>query len=90
MDGTSINLKFYQEFSTCFKENNSHSLLDIGSCSLHVVHKSFTAGVEKSGWKWKNLLNGAYYVLHNTATRREDYESTAWSTVYPLKFCSTR
>ena len=90
MDGPSINLKFYQEFSTCFKENNSHSLLDIGSCSLHVVHRSFTTGVEKSGWKWKNLLKGAYYVLHNTAARTEDYESTTWSTVYPLKFCSTR
>ena len=42
MDGPSINLKFYQELSTRFKENNSHSLLDIGSCSLHIVDRSFT------------------------------------------------
>ena len=83
-------MKFYQEFSTRFKENNYHSLLDIGSCSLHIVHRSFTAGAEKSGWKLKNLLKGAYYVHHNTPARREDYESTTGSTVYPLHFCSTR
>ena len=47
IDSPSVNLKFYQEFSTRFKENNSHSLLDIGSCSLHIVHRSFTAGAEK-------------------------------------------
>ena len=40
MDGPSVNFKFYQEFSAGFKGNNSHSLLDIGSCSLHIVHRS--------------------------------------------------
>ena len=90
IDGLSVNLKFYQEFSTPFKENNSHSLLDIGSCSLHIVHRSFTTGAEKSGWKLKNLLKGAYYILHNSPAGRETYESTTGSPVYRLKFCSTQ
>ena len=73
MDGPSVNLKFYQEFSTRLKKNNSHSLLGIGSCFLYIAHRSFTTGAEKSGWKLKNLLKGAYYVLHNTPARRADY-----------------
>ena len=49
MDGPNVNVKFNQEFSAHFKESNFHSLIDIGSCSLLIIHRSITTGAEKSG-----------------------------------------
>jgi hypothetical protein len=49
MDGPNVNLKFYNEFSAKFKEENCHSSIDIGTCSLHTVHNSFRTGAEKTG-----------------------------------------
>ena len=90
MEGTNVNIKFHQDFSAHFKERNFYSLIDIGSCSLHIIHRSFTTGAEKSGWKLQKVLKGAYHILHNTPVRREDYESLTDSKTYPLAFCSTR
>ena len=90
MDGPNVNIKFHQEFSAHFKESNFHSLIDIGSCSLHIIHRSFTTGAEKSGWKLQKVLKGAYHILHNTPAQREDYGSLTGSKTYPLAFCSTQ
>ena len=49
MDGPSVNLKFYNELVQDRQENMVHSLIDIGSCSLNIVHGSFKTGAEKTG-----------------------------------------
>lgn len=90
MDGPNVNKKFYKDFSTNFEEGNFHKLVDIGTCSLHIVHGAFKTGVEKSGWPLKKFLKGGYILLHNTPARREDYESVTGSTTYPLSFCVIR
>ena len=75
MDDHNFNIKFHQEFSAHFKESNIRSHIDIDSCSLHIIHRRFTTGAEKSGWKLRKVLKGAYHMLHNTPARKEDYES---------------
>ena len=59
MDRHNVNLNFYKEFSRLYKEENCHSLIDIGTCSLHSVHNSFQTGVESTGWNVKKVLKGA-------------------------------
>ena len=86
MDGPNVNIKFNQEFPANLKESNFHSLIDIGSCSLQTIHRSFTTGAEKSGWKLQKVLKGAHHILHNTHAQREDYESVTGSNTYPLTF----
>ena len=90
MDGPNVNLKFYQEFCRKRKDEKYHSLIDIGSCSLHIIHGSLKTGAEKSNWGIKKLLKGAYTLLHDTPACREDYESVTPSSAYPLSFCGTR
>ena len=90
MYSPNVNIKFHQEFSTHFKESNFHSLTDIGSCSLHIIHRSFNRWSKKSQSKLQKVLKGAYHILHNTPAPREDYESLTGSKTYPLAFCSTR
>ena len=31
-------------------EKEQHNLIDIGSCSLHIIHGAFKTGAESSGW----------------------------------------
>ena len=90
MDGPSVNLKVYNEIVQDRQENMVHSLIDIGSCSLHIVHGSFKTGAEKTGWNLKALLKGSFQILHDTPARREDYEKVTGSNKYPILFCATR
>ena len=90
MDGPNVNLKFFDDFSRSFAENNLHSLVNIGVCSLHVVHGSLKSGEEITQWGLKKILSSAYRILHDSPARREDYNSVTGSSLYPFKFCSTR
>ena len=90
MDGANVNMKFFEEFSQQHKERSFHSLINIGSCGLHIVYGSFSRGETKSGRSLKIFLKGFYYVLHNSPARREDYESVTGSNSYPLSFCLPR
>ena len=89
MDGPSVNLKFYNEIVRDRQENLVHSLIGIGSCSLHIVHGSFKTGAEKTGWNLKALLKGLFQILHDTPARREDYKKVTGRNKYPLFFCAT-
>ena len=89
MVGPNVNLKFFKEFAVEFKEDSFHSLVDIGSCCLHIVHGAFKTGAEKSEWGLKKFLKAAYTILHDSPARREDYESVTGSSKYPLNFCAT-
>ena len=90
MDGSKTNLKFLQELKKGRAENELSSLIDIVSCSLHIIHGAFKTGSEATDWKSDKVLNGAYKVLHDSPARRDDYHSISGSSTYPLQFCGTR
>ena len=90
VDGPSVNLKFYYEIVQDRQENMVYLLIDIGSCSLHIVHGSFKTGAEKTGCNLKVLLKGSFQILHDTPARIEDYEKVTRFNKYPLFFCATR
>ena len=60
------NEKFYNEIVQDRQENMIYSLIDIGSCSLNIVHGSFKIDAEKTGWNLKALLEGSFQILHDT------------------------
>ena len=62
MDGPNINLKFYEAVVTERNEKEQHQLINIGSCGLHTNHGAFKTGFDKSAWKIKKILKGAYYI----------------------------
>ena len=89
MDDLNVNKKFYEDFSIKFGDENYRKLIDIGSCSLHIVHGVFRAGAEQSEWELKKFLKGEFSVFHNSSACQEDYESVTGSSSYPLSFCAT-
>ena len=53
-------------------EKEQHELIDIGSCSLHIIHGAFKTGAEISGRSIKVIFKGVFTILHDIAARRED------------------
>ena len=56
MDGPAVNIKFLNEFKLKREENAFHSIIDIGTCSLHTVHGSVKTAFDKSNMKIKETL----------------------------------
>ena len=69
-DGPSINWKVLSEI---IKQKRESWLINIGSCSLHVVHGAIQSATEPMSW---NLSPACC----------EDYISITESTVFPLQF----
>ena len=92
MDGPSTNWKFYEELVKLHNEQDPDIplLLNLGSCSLHVVHGAFKTGAQKTGWNIDSLLRSLYNLFHDAPARAEDFVHITGSTQFPRKFCSTR
>jgi len=65
-------------------------LLDLGSCSLHIVHGAFQTSGKASGFDISHQLVSLYYLFHDSPARRDDYTKLTSSTSFPLKFCAHR
>lgn len=90
MDGPTVNWAFYERMETDLKLNMKLTLLDIGSCNLHVVHGAFRDGSRASGWELDHFLNSLYWLFKDTPARREDFTKVTGCTSFPFKVCSHR
>ena len=66
MDGLNVNLKHFKEFSANFDYICSCSLINMGTCNLHLVHGSLKTGRTASGWGLKKIMKATYTVLHDS------------------------
>ena len=89
IDGPNVNLKLLEKISEEQTSNEFHQLVSTGSYGLHMIHGAFHARAEKTEWSIKKILTGAYYVLHYSPARREDYQEVTGSKKIPSNFCST-
>ena len=91
MDGPNVDWKMLDLIVEDRNSNETYpNLLDVGSCSLHVVHGTFRTGMKQTGWGIDLLLKSLYSHLHETPARREDYTKMTGSEVFPLQFCGHR
>ena len=70
-------------------EKKQHELIDIGSCSLHIIQGVFKTGAESPGWNIKGISKGVFTILQDTPARREDYIAITGEERFFL-FCETR
>ena len=91
MDGPNVNWKLYDSIVQEWSENDDYpDLIDIGSCSLHVVHGAFRTGVQKTKWGIDGILKALYNLFPASSANREDYKKITVSKVFPLYFSGTR
>ena len=91
MDGPNVNWKMLDLIVEDRNSNETYpNLLDVGSCSLHVIHGAFRTGMKQTGWGIDLLLKSLCSHLHEMPARREDYTKMTGSEVFPLQFCGHR
>ena len=54
-------------------ERFSHSIIDMGTCSLQSVHGAVKYGVKSTSWGIKDILKCGFNLLHNLPARREGF-----------------
>lgn len=90
MDGPNVNHKLHSMLQNDLKESSSKSLLDIGSCGLHIVHGAFKTGLKSTSWNLNKFLYDIFNLFKNSPARRADFKHLTGSYNFPLKFCSVR
>lgn len=90
MDGPAVNWKFYELMQTQIVNDYGKSLINIGSCGLHILHNAFKAGSVAAQWNVSSVLSSLYYLFKDSPARREDYQNAAGTTQMPLKFVNHR
>ena len=61
MNGPAVNWKFLDLLSKNLSDDmNANALIDMGSCSLHVIHGAVQTGHNVSGWKVSCSLKALY------------------------------
>jgi hypothetical protein len=79
MDGPNVNHKFqfHREMVSHIEKDYDKTLLDIGSCGLHILHGSLKNGMDKN--KIFNDLESVFSSLHwlfnNAPSRKKDFTS---------------
>ena len=63
-----------------------HSLINIRTCKIRVVHGSFQSWEFAPGWSLKGIMKSAHWILHNSPARTEGYTSVTGSSIYPFNF----
>ncbi|KAE8278809.1 hypothetical protein D5F01_LYC22384 [Larimichthys crocea] len=66
------------------------SLLNIGSCGLHILHNSFREGCKTTGWDIEHTLSSLYWLFHDCPARHEDFVTATGCSTVMLKFCKHR
>ncbi len=90
MDGPAVNWKFFKDLNAKIEKDHAISLVDVGSCGLHIVHNSFKAGMKATNWDVASVLSSMYHLLKDAPARREDFAAVTGIGMMPLKFVSHR
>ena len=75
MDDPSVNWALYDELGKHNEREELPSLINIGSCGLHIVHGALKTCVTATEWNLKGILKSVYTLLHDTPVSQADYIS---------------
>ena len=92
MDGPNVNWKLHRLLMEHVAAADVHApkLIDVGSCSLHVVHNAFKAGAKASEWETSDVLSTLYWLFVDSPARRDDFSTITGSYIFSQKYCKHR
>lgn len=75
MDGPNANWSALKEIEEhkLMKDPLSPKLLELGSCSLHILHGAYKTAQEATDWNVKSLLKAAFKLFEISPARRADF-----------------
>lgn len=90
MDGPNVNWKVFDTLQQQVQIDTGKSLLNIGSCGLHILHNAFRGGCKATGWDIEYGLSCVYWLFHDSPARYEDFLTATGCRKPMLKFCKHR
>ena len=90
MDGPTTNWNVLQMVDDHLVESGYRKTINIGSCSLHIVHGAFQTGAIKTEWEINKTLKAMFKIFDKSPARRDVYLKEGSSSEFPMKFCQTR
>ena len=90
MDGPNVNWDVLKTHSQHRAKEEMPSLIELGSCGLHIVHGALQTGMKESGWKPEKVLHAMWKIFDESPARRDIYIRETSCDVFPLHFCKTR
>ena len=64
--------------------------MDIGTCAIHTIHESFKNAEKTSEWDIGKVFKSRSTILLDFPARRQTFEKTPESDLYPLPYCGHR
>ena len=87
MDGSNVTWKLYDSIVEERNQNDDYrALIDVGCCSLHIVHRAFRSGVQKTEWGIDCVLKAMYNLFGEYPAERQDYQNITGSKVFSTAF----
>ena len=67
-------------------EKDYLKIIDIGSCSLHVLHGAFKSGVEATDWFLNEILKAMWKIFDNSPARQDTNIKICKMDEFPLRY----
>lgn len=84
-DGPNVNKKVWRLVNEAVKTSRSgKSLIDIGTCNIHIMHNAFLKGLQEHGQIVSDVIIKIYYFFEGWPTRNEAYEAVQKQMGVPL------
>ena len=73
-DGPNVNKSIKRQLESAAVEGGAKGLVDIGFCTIHVVHNAFRKALDNFGEAAENLCLDLFYFFKLSSASREDYK----------------
>ena len=90
MDGPTTNVALLRVLEAERFAEDLNGFIDIGTCSLHIVHGGLGTGITQSGWLLKDALKSANYMFRDSPAKRQDFFQITKLKDLPMPFAGHR
>ena len=90
MDGPSSNWLVLDLVDNRLVDDGFSRTINIGSCSLHILHGAFGTGIQSTGWNLGKLMKAMFKILDESPARCDIYLKAGTSEKFPQSFSETR
>ena len=88
MDWSHVNWKLLDMLEQDWSSQDQYpDVLNVGSCSLHVVHGAFHSGMLKTSWGIGSVLKALHNLFSESPAKRKDFIKLTGTEIFPLPFC---
>ena len=87
MDGSSTNWNVLEKFDKHLVEKGRKKSINIGCCSLHIIHGAFQTGATKTDWQINKVMKAMFKIFNESPARWDVYLREGTSVQFSMKFC---